>query len=153
MTEESKRIVARFVAEVINEGRPESMDELVAEKGLRGGIAWFRGAFPDHALRIEKLLAAEDNYVAAQFVASGTHRGQLEGVPAEGYSFAPTGRRFEVPLTAIYKVDDGRISGHWLVWDWFSIFEQLGLDVRYQAVTLRLVAASARWWAVLDSNQ
>jgi hypothetical protein len=56
-----KRVVARFVDEVINEGRSESMDELVAEAELREGIAWFKAAFPDHRLRIEKLLAAEDD--------------------------------------------------------------------------------------------
>jgi steroid delta-isomerase-like uncharacterized protein len=125
-----KRVVARFVAELINEGSSGAMAELVSEDELRDGIAWFKNVFPDHALRIEKLLAAEDDHVAAQLVATGTHLGVLKGVPAEGDSFAPTGRRFEVPLTALYKVDSGRISRHWLVWDWVSIFDQLGLRLR-----------------------
>lgn len=129
---DSKRVVERFVAEVINEGRTESMDELVSEVELRDGIAWLKRAFPDHALRINKLLAAEDDHVAAQFVASGTHLGPLEDVPDEGDSLPATGRRFEVPLAAIYKVDDGRISGHWLDWDWLSILHQLGLVVGVQ---------------------
>jgi predicted ester cyclase len=125
-----KRVVERFVAEVINEGRPEAMDELVSDAELRGGIAWLKRAFPDHALGIEKLLIAEDHHVAATLVASGTHLGPLEDVPADGDSLAATGRRFEVPLAAIYKVDGGRISGHWLDWDWVSILHQLGFIVR-----------------------
>jgi len=129
---DSKRVVERFVAEVINGDRPEAMDELVSEGELRGGIAWLKRAFPDHALSIEKLLAAEDDHVSALFVASGTHLGPLEDVPADGDSLPPTGRRFEVPLTALYKVDDGRISRHWLDWDWVSILDQLGFVVKVE---------------------
>ena len=129
---ESKRVVERFVAEVINDDRPEAMDELVSEGELRGGIAWMKRAFPDHALSIEKLFAAENDHVAALFVASGTHLGPLEDVPADGDSLPPTGRQFEVPLTALYKVDDGRISGHWLDWDWVSILGQLGFVVKVE---------------------
>jgi predicted ester cyclase len=47
----------------------------------------------------------------------------------------PTGRRFEVPLTAIYKVDDGRINRHWLNWDWVSILDQLGFAVNVEPST------------------
>jgi predicted ester cyclase len=136
-TIDSRRVVERFVVEVINEGRPEAMEELVSEAELRGGIAWVKRAFPDHALKIESLLAAEDDHVAAQFVASGTHLGPLHDVPTDGNTLLPTGRRFEVPLTAIYKVEDGRISDHWLNWDWVAILDQLGFTLRAEPRTVR----------------
>ena len=136
-TIDSKRVVERFVVEVVNEGRPEAMEELVSDGELPGGVAWFKRAFPDHALKIESLLAAEDDHVAAQFIASGTHLGPLDDVPAEGHTLPPTGRRFEVPLTAIYRVDDGRISDHWLNWDWVAILDQLGFALRAEPRTSR----------------
>jgi ketosteroid isomerase-like protein len=136
-TIDSKRVVERFVVEVVNEGRPEAMEELVSHGELPGGVAWFKRAFPDHALKIESLLAAEDDHVAAQFVASGTHLGPLDDVPAEGHTLPPAGRRFEVPLTAIYRVDDGRISDHWLNWDWVAILDQLGFALRAEPRTSR----------------
>ena len=134
-TIDSKRVVERFVVEVVNDGRPEAMEELVSEGELRGGIAWIKRAFPDHALKIESLFAAEDDHVAAQFVAAGTHLGPLDDVPVDGKTLHPTGRRFEVPLTAIYKVDDGRISDHWLNWDWVAILDQLGFTLRAEPRT------------------
>jgi predicted ester cyclase len=116
------------------------MNELVAEEALKEGLAWSKEAFPDHAVIPEKLLAAENDHVVAVLRASGTHRGPLRDVRFDGQSMTdrpgrsagvlktipPTGKRWEVYTTALYKVEDGRITAHWLVWDWLSILDQLG---------------------------
>ena len=138
--EDARRIVERFLAEAVSAGDSAAMEELVAEEELKQGVAWIKGAFPDHAVTPEKLLAAEDDHVVAVLRASGTHLGPLSGVRLEGQSMSgrpgrsagvmetipPTGKRWEVYATALYKVEDGRITAHWLVWDWLSILEQLG---------------------------
>ena len=138
--EDARRIVERFLAEAVTAGDGAAMDELVAEEELREGVAWIKEAFPDHAVIPEKLLAAADDHVVAVLRASGTHLGPLSGVRLDGQSMSgrpgrsasemdtipATGKRWEVYTTALYKVDHGRISAHWLVWDWLSILEQLG---------------------------
>ena len=138
--ETPRRVVERFLAEAVTEGDSAAMDELVAEEALKEGVAWIKEAFPDHAAIPEKLLAAENDHVVAVLRASGTHRGPLRGVPLEGQSMTdqpgrsagvlktipPTGKRWEVSTTALYKVEEGRITAHWLVWDWLSILDQLG---------------------------
>ena len=139
-TEDARHIVERFLAEAVTAGDSAAMDELVAEEGLKQGVAWFKEAFPDHAAMPEKLLAAEDDHVVAVLRVSGTHLGPLSGVPLEGQSMSghpgrstgvmetvpPTGKRWEVDATALYKVEDGQISAHWIVWDWLAILDQIG---------------------------
>ena len=139
--ESARRTVERFLTEAINRGDVSAMDELVAEEDLKGGVAWVKDAFPDHTVIPEKLLAADDGHVVAVLRASGTHLGPLHGLPFEGQSMTrlqgrttgrvmkdipPTGKRWEVYTTALYKVEVGRITAHWLVWDWLAILEQLG---------------------------
>jgi hypothetical protein len=115
--DDARRIVERFLAEALTAGDSAAMDELVAEEGLKEGVAWIKEAFPDHAVIPEKLLAAEDEYVAL-LRASGTHLGPLGGVPFDGQSMTgrpgrsaevmatipPTGKRWEVYTTALFKV-------------------------------------------------
>ena len=138
--EDARRIVERFLAEAVTAGDSAAMEELVAEEELKQGVAWIKEAFPDHAVIPEKLLAADDDHVVALLRASGTHLGPLRGARFDGQSMSgrpgraagvmetipPTGKRWEVNATALYKVEDGRISAHWIVWDWLSILEQLG---------------------------
>ena len=125
----------RFLAEAIKTratAPPWTSSWLRSE--LKEGVAWIKEAFPDHAVIPEKLLAAADDHVVAVLRASGTHLGPLSGVRLDGQSMSgrpgrsagematipATGKRWEVYTTALYKVDHGRISAHWLVWDWLS---------------------------------
>lgn len=138
--QDARRIVERFLAEAVTAGDSAAMDELVAEVELKEGVAWIKEAFPDHAVTPEKLLAADGDHVVAVLRASGTHLGRLAGVRFDGQSMsgrpgrsagemktiAPTGKRWEIYTTALYKIEDGRITAHWLVWDWLSILDQLG---------------------------
>ena len=138
--EDARRIVERFLAEAVTAGDGAAMDELVAEVELKEGVAWFKEAFPDHAVIPEKLLAADDDHVVAVLRASGTHLGPLSGMPFDGQSMSgrpgrsagvmetipPTGKRWDVYTTALYKIEDGRITAHWIVWDWLAILDQLG---------------------------
>ncbi|MET0641934.1 MAG: ester cyclase [Jiangellaceae bacterium] len=77
-----------------------------------------RGAFPDLRVRIRQIVA-QDDMVAVHLVGSGTHRGVFTGCP-------PTGRSWEATCTAIYHVDDGRITRAWVNWDLVAVMEQIG---------------------------
>ena len=87
--EDNKRLVARAVAEVINGGDLDAVDELYAPgiaSAAREWVAPFRAAFPD--VRMDTVaLVGEGDTVVGQFRCSGTHTGTWMGRP-------PTGRAF-----------------------------------------------------------
>lgn len=122
-----KRVVERYLAEVLNGGSPGSADELISNNGFRERLSRLRIAFPD--LEVETLvLLAEDDLVAGHFLGRGTHRGLFQGVP-------PTGRSWEARCTGVYRVDDGRVADAWVTWDQMSLMEQLAAVQRVATVS------------------
>lgn len=80
----------------------------------------YRSAFPDLRMDAEDVLASGDKTVA-RVRATGTHRGELMGIP-------PTGRHVDVQLIDIMKFDDaGLVREHWGVFDAMSMMQQLGV--------------------------
>src|SRR5688572_9778699 len=99
MSAENKTVIRRWFDEVWNQGRVESIDELLAADGVVHGLgdgsmtgpaafrafqASYRDALPDVAITIEDLVA-EGDMVAFRWSATGTHRGS-------GMGIAPTDR-------------------------------------------------------------
>jgi predicted ester cyclase len=119
----NKAVVSRLVAEVLNGGRLEAIDELFAPElaaEARGWITPFRASFPDVDMEVVDLIAEGDK-VVGRFTCSATHLGVWLG-------HAPTGRRFErVDEVAIFRLDDGRIVDSWSLEDSLSRLRQLGL--------------------------
>jgi predicted ester cyclase len=119
----NKAVVRRLVAEVLNGGRLEAIDELFAPELVAEARAWitpFRASFPDVDMEVVDLIAEGDR-VVGRFTCSATHLGDWLG-------HAPTGRRFErVDEVAIFRLDDGRIVDSWSLEDSLSRLRQLGL--------------------------
>ena len=119
----NKAVVRRLVAEVLNGGRLEVIDELFAPElapQARRWIAPFRASFPDVHMEIVDLIAEGDK-VVGRFTCSATHLGEWLG-------HAPTGRRFErVDEVTIFRLGDGRIADSWSLEDTLSRLRQLGL--------------------------
>jgi predicted ester cyclase len=119
----NKAVVSRLVAEVLNGGRLEAIDELFAPElaaAARGWITPFRASFPDVDMEVVDLIAEGDK-VVGRFTCSATHLGDWLG-------HAPTGRRFErVDEVTIFRLDDGRIVDSWSLEDSLSRLRQLGL--------------------------
>jgi predicted ester cyclase len=127
MSEDNKAVIRRLVAEVLNGGRLEVIDELYAPELALAARRWitpFRASFPDVHMEIVELIAEGDK-VVGRFTCSATHLGEWLGQ-------APTGRRFErVDEVAIFRLGDGRIIGAWSLEDSLSRLQQLGLvDLR-----------------------
>ena len=131
--EEHKAIVRRFVEEVQNGGDLAALDELCApdfvnhsvppgvpptREGLAQLTALFRHAFPDGEMAIEDMLAEGDR-VATRKTFRGTHRGELLGLP-------PTGRRVEIGLIDIVRLEGRRVVEHWNAVDNLGLLQQLG---------------------------
>ena len=123
VSERNKDVVRRLVAEVLNAGRMDAVDELYAPTLAPAAKLWiapFRSSFPDVRMEVVDLIAEGDK-VVGRFTCSGTHLGEWRG-------HAPTGRRFEaVAEVSIFRFHEGRIIDAWGLEDDLGRLEQLGL--------------------------
>ena len=123
VSERNKDVVRRLVAEVLNAGRMDAVDELYAPTlapDAKRWIAPFRASFPDVHMEVIDLIG-EDDKVVGRFTCSGTHLGEWRG-------HAPTGRRFEaVAEVSIFRFEQGKIVDAWGLEDDLGRLEQLGL--------------------------
>jgi predicted ester cyclase len=119
--EENKAMVRRLL-EAINAGNMDVVDELfapeLAEQAKQGYTA-YRSAFPDWREEIVDVVAEGDK-VVGRFKCSGTHRGEMMGIP-------PTGRRQEVDEVYFLRVEDGKFVEFWGLEDNLTRMRQLGL--------------------------
>ena len=92
---------------------------------LRGSQAYdqfaimYRTAFPDLRFNMEDLIAA-GNKVVQRWTASGTHEGELMGIPATGKHVSNTG-------ISIYRLAGSVIVEEWVNWSALSMLQQLGV--------------------------
>ena len=125
--EDNKALYRRYNARC-NAHDFESLVEFVAEdvvvngeiQGLAGyqeGLAAVASAFPDYRWQIDHLIA-EDDWLAAHFADSGTHRGTFLGVP-------PTGKAIETQEFAFYRLEGGKIVEVWVTADDLATLRQL----------------------------
>ena len=134
MSTDNAAIVQRFVYEVINNGRYEVCDEIVAEdfleldpfpgqrqgrEGLKEVIAVFRAAFPDIHWVVEESIASGDK-VVTRFTWTGTHRSPFLGIPA-------TDRPVTVKGVVIDRLVNGRMTDSRILMDTFGMMMQLGV--------------------------
>ncbi|HEX9371791.1 MAG TPA: ester cyclase [Roseiflexaceae bacterium] len=133
-TEANKAIVRRYFDEVFNAKRLDVVAELFAPDAVytvaglpepargpdavAGAVAGFLAGFPDLQMTIEALVAEADQ-VAVRYTGSGTHQGDLMGVP-------PTGRRVRLPGIAVYRLAEGRIVAGWDSADILGLLAQIG---------------------------
>ena len=137
MMEQNKTSFKRLYEEVFNQGNFDVADELIGanviEHQQQPGVApdaagpelvkqiarFFRSAFPDLNIAVEDLIAEGDR-VAARVTITGTHEGELMGIP-------PTGKRVEVSSMDIIRFEDGKAAEHWGETDIMSMMQQLGV--------------------------
>lgn len=134
MGADPKALARRFNDEVMNQGRLEVLDEIIADdfvehqevpgmpsgkEGVRAFVTMFRDAFPD--LKVETLgLVAEGDELWMHSVMTGTHEGDFAGIPA-------TGKRVSLAMIDRVRVRDGRAVEHWGVSDDLGMMTQLGV--------------------------
>jgi len=77
----------------------------------------FRRAFPDLAGTIDQFTFA-DGIGGAVTMWSGTHTGELAGIPATGNKpIPPTGRKLSWPVNYVFRIEGGKIVELWEAWD------------------------------------
>jgi steroid delta-isomerase-like uncharacterized protein len=136
MSEENKALVRRVFEEAWSQGRIEVIDEVTSpdfvdhdpqnpSRGTRGPdaikplVTMYRKAFPDLSLTIDAMYADGDQ-VITRWTATGTHTGELPGMPA-------TGKRSTITGISIDCVEDGEITESWTNWDTLGMLQQLGI--------------------------
>jgi steroid delta-isomerase-like uncharacterized protein len=124
----------RRAYELINAGDIDGFGELLAEdfveheetpglaptkEGVIEFFRMYRSAFPDLEMRVDEVLVSGEKTVI-RATATGTHEGDLMGMPA-------TGRSIEVKLIDIMAFNQaGMIREHWGLVDMLAMMQQLG---------------------------
>jgi len=115
-----KQLLTKFYAAFSGKAKPASaLDEYMTDEELKTHIAFFESAFPNYELEIEDLLE-EGNQVAVRARIKAVHAGDLNGIP-------PTYKKVDLPFLGIYKIENDKITQHWLGADQLALLSQLGV--------------------------
>jgi steroid delta-isomerase-like uncharacterized protein len=132
LTGANKALIRRFVEEVQNRHNVDAFDEFFSPsfvnydplpglpstlEGAKQLHCMLFAAFPDLTMTIYDQ-AAEGDKVWTRKTATGTHQGQLFGIPA-------TGRQVSWKVIDVMTVRNGRITEHWVVADVLGLLQQL----------------------------
>jgi steroid delta-isomerase-like uncharacterized protein len=148
-SEENKALVRRQFEAIWNDGNLAVIHELYAPSytnhdpanpaqapgpaGFTQRVGLYRTALPDLHLTIEDQVAEADN-VVTRWTASGTHKGDLLGIP-------PTGKSVSVTGMLISRIDGGRFIEEWVNWDTLGLLRQVGAI----PAPAQVAAGAARW--------
>ena len=135
MASENSAVSRRILDEVWNKRNMAVIDELVdadfifhdpmapqAASGVESYKMFVKAnlaAFPDLHLTVHDSIG-EGETVATRWTATGTHTGDLGGIPATGRTVSITGMNFS-------RIVNGEFVESWGSWDRLGMFQQLGL--------------------------
>ncbi len=76
-------------------------------------------AIPDLSISIEEIIG-EGDWVMARFILRGTHKGDLQGIPA-------TGKKIDIGGMMACRFTGGKFAELWVNYDQLSMMQQLGV--------------------------
>jgi steroid delta-isomerase-like uncharacterized protein len=133
-TEENKVLERRAWEEVWNQGNLAAIDEIFAAdyvghnpgmpplsgtEGYRQFFTIYSTAFPDMHYTIEDMIAEGDK-VATRWTMTGTHEGELMGIPSTGVWITMTG-------ISMSRFADGKLAEGWNSYDGLGMMQQFGV--------------------------
>lgn len=134
--QKNKALIRRYYEELWNPWNLEAANDLIspemefrgslgiAERGIsgfQGYMSTVRSAFPDFHNQVEDLVA-EGEKVVARLTYSGTHQGEMFGLP-------PTGRAISYPGIAIFRISEDKVAEGWVMGDRWGLLQQLSEPV------------------------
>jgi steroid delta-isomerase-like uncharacterized protein len=136
VAEENKALADRFHMDVFQEENLDVADEILSPdfvwhgafspgedqrgpEGTKQVASAVIGAFPDRRITHEDIIAEGDK-VLLRWSMSGTHQGELMGIPA-------TGRRVTVRGFDLFRIEGGKIVEMWQEADQLGMMQQLGV--------------------------
>ncbi|MGA7685469.1 MAG: ester cyclase [Terriglobales bacterium] len=144
--DENVELIRRWFREVWNEGRTQTIYDLLAPDGvgmgeledgtpLRGPAEFaafaerIRGAFPDINIVVEDAFGVGDK-VVARWSGTMTHRGDHLGMPA-------TGKKVRMTGISMARIKDNQIIEGWDNWDQLGMLKQIGVYAAPQSSLLK----------------
>ena len=144
--EENVELMRRWFKEVWNEGKTQTIYELLSPDAIGIGqledgnplcgpaeflplVERIRGAFPDINMVVEDAFGAEDK-VVLRWSATMTHHGDHLGMPASGKRVRMTG-------ITIARIADKKIIEGWDNWDQLGMLKQIGAYASPQTSLLK----------------
>jgi len=132
-TENNKAVTHQFLEELFNKRNLAIVDALCVTNVVNHGLGpeasgiertkrsagMYLAAFPDLHFAFEDYIA-EGDQVVVRWTSTGTHKGELMGIP-------PTGKQFSATGIEIYRFEGGKIVEHWLASDQLGMLQQLGV--------------------------
>jgi steroid delta-isomerase-like uncharacterized protein len=132
---DNREIPLRVFDEILNEGRLDVADEIVAPNfrlhsptrlepiegpdGFKQFVTDLRRGFPDLKIVVDQTMA-EGEMVAIRSHVTGTHLGTYRGIP-------PTRRQIQKTQLHMFRIADGRIEETWQEIDGLGVMQQLGI--------------------------
>jgi steroid delta-isomerase-like uncharacterized protein len=139
-----KNVNDRIFEEVWNQRNLDVIDQLITgdyvhhdghaievQRGIDGYkkfVSMYLDAFSDLRFAIEDEISADDKIVT-RWTVTGTHDGNLPGLPRTGKSISLAG-------ISITRLEEGKIAESWNNWDVLGMMQQLGAipaEARHQA--------------------
>jgi steroid delta-isomerase-like uncharacterized protein len=133
--EANKAVVARYFDEIMNQGKLDSIDELMAPyfafhiptipdpvrgpEGFKGFVSGLHSAFPDIKFTPDYIIA-DGTRVAARYAMSGTHEGEFLGAPPSGNAVKDIGND-------LFHLSGGKIVAIWVSEDGVGLLQQMGV--------------------------
>jgi steroid delta-isomerase-like uncharacterized protein len=131
MSAENREFARRWMEEIWNQRRDESVEELMAPDAIghveSGDVvgrepfmayrAALLNAFPDLQMTVEDTIA-DDHAVVVRWRVNGTHRG-------DGLGVAATGRPVTIKGMTWFRIRDGRAVEGWDAWNMGGLIESL----------------------------
>lgn len=118
LTSRSAQVIQDYLEAL--SGKPktdEVVERFVSDPALIEHIRQVEAGFPAYELVAEQLVTEGDT-VALRGKFHGTHRGLFAGI-------APTGKRVSADVMLFYRLQSGRITSHWMVFDMMGLMGQL----------------------------
>jgi steroid delta-isomerase-like uncharacterized protein len=133
MSSQNKEVSNQLTYEVWNSGNIDLIDEILSDdfvfhrappglsndrEGFKQFVAMYRNAFPDVKFEVQSIIV-EGDAVMSRWKASGTHTGEMMGIP-------PTGKKVTVTGMTENRIEAGKITTQWNEFDDLGMLQQVG---------------------------
>jgi steroid delta-isomerase-like uncharacterized protein len=92
--------------------------EMPGPAAAKRSAEMYTSAFSDSRFKVHDQVA-EGDFVVTRWTGTGTHDGELMGMP-------PTGKWVEIGGITIDRIANGKIAETWTCWDTLGMMQQLG---------------------------
>lgn len=150
MARKPTEMMRSMLEDVYGAGKIDMISDLLADRfvqhdpmsgrldraGVERDVQMWRSVFPDMRMEVLDIIESGDK-VIARWRATGTHKGELAGMPA-------TGKKAITEGVSIVRFESGKAIEAWAQYDLLGMLRQLGLAPEMKAPRPRPDGGTAR---------